>query len=153
MTISSFFVYTPKTQQFQPADPAGTVSAGTLVASGTGSTIKWTPSLSGKLLISWYANAFQANATDNTLASMYYGTGTAPVDGAANSGTAVTNKTRSVFPGSTSLSQFIGETAYVSGLTIGTAYWFDINYAAGTGGAGHTAQLKSINCTISEWPN
>jgi hypothetical protein len=75
-----------------------------------------------------------------------YGTGAAPANGVAATGssTAVENFVSDAQSGNTGA---FAMTMLVSGLVVGTAYWFDMHLAAIVGG---TAVLGNLNATAFE---
>ena len=88
-----------------------------------------------------------STAGDGAEAKLYYGTAPAPSNGAAATGTqkgqpAICDD----MPTASKRFQF-GITTVVSGLTVGTAYWFDLLLAAITGG---TASLQNLEIVITE---
>ena len=100
---------------------------------GIGSTATITPAATGRVMIT-----VSGDDTDNGTAAiehiqLLYGTGTAPSNGAAQSGTAAGNsiqsKTTAGYPTPFSI------TWVATGLTLSTAYWIDLsiyNSAAGS---------------------
>lgn len=96
------------------SDPA-TVTSAAFLHMGFGSTWKLTPNRTGGILILICA---QQAGTPTTQVSLRFGTGTAPVNGAAATGTGAT--ATNVVAGMFSQGVLIG------GLTLGTAYWFDV---------------------------
>jgi hypothetical protein len=128
---------------FSPANPTGT-SAGPVMA-GLGATCHLTPVYGTRILLTFTMIVSNTAATGSTLVQMRYGTGAAPSNGAAATGTAI---------GSTLSSQSINANAtlaitthaIITGLTPGTAYWFDLTQQAGGG----TASLQNVTCTAVE---
>jgi hypothetical protein len=135
------------TSQSTPADPTGTTDT-TGKMMGLAGAI--TPASTGRVLIIISGNLTNSTATagDGAKAQITYGTGTAPVNGAALTGTAVGNIVSSVLERATAgdLQAFTCQ-AVVSGLTIGTALWLDIRLAAIVGGTG---QAKNISISAIE---
>jgi NAD(P)-dependent dehydrogenase (short-subunit alcohol dehydrogenase family) len=84
-------------------------------------------------------------AAKGAIGQLTYGTGTAPVNGAANTGTQVGNYAITGATASTGYPFAIS--AIVSGLTPRTADWFDTNLAALTGG---TASVQNLTCSALE---
>jgi hypothetical protein len=89
-----------------------------------------------------------ANSTtgDGVTIDIRYGTSTAPINGAAVSGTLV-----GIAQTSTSISALQKSgfcvSAPVAGLTVGTAYWFDVSVMAVTGG---TASITGVTASAME---
>jgi hypothetical protein len=111
--------------QTNPSDPGSATSSTTLVHMGFGGTCKLTPATTGRVMIAF--NYGGSNASGTTAGGGYgiqYGTGTAPVLGAAVTGTqlgsrpVVTTAAGQTFP--------IAQGGLITGLTIGTQYWFDV---------------------------
>jgi hypothetical protein len=87
---------------------------------------------SGAISITITGILSQEVASNGGIVQISYGTGTAPINGAAATGTAVgTILTLPVIATPVGFSL----TYNVSGLTIGTAYWIDLRYAVDGGGA------------------
>lgn len=110
-----------------------------------------TPRKTGNVLIIISGQAANDTGDDGFTFDLRYGTGTAPTNGAALTGTqvggvvsgsCVASSTTTAVP----VMPFCHH-GYVAGLTINTAYWFDISLAAVTGG---TATMTSVNVTIIE---
>lgn len=124
-------------------NPTG-VTGSTLLMQGLGSTLKITPSGSGNVFLSLDMTATNGTSSDGVEYALAYGTGTAPANGAAAAGTifvplkTLTTST-TVYP--------VGLSGVALGLTVGTAYWFDIQLAATTGG---TATLAQITGSVIE---
>jgi len=130
--------------QKSPADPTGTTSA-TAVMMGLADTL--TPYSSGKVLVIISGSAFN---TGPTLAggkvAIRYGTGTPPTNGAAATGTAAGN----VAEFQATVASFIYPftcSAFISGLTVNTTYWFDLALLATTTG---TASCGGIGMSVVE---
>lgn len=94
------------------------------VMGGFGSSWALTPTTTGKVRITLSGNS-GATATPLLLR---YGTGTAPVNGAAVTGTSI--PANEIVPGNAA---FWSVTVEVTGLTLTTAYWFDISARGATG--------------------
>lgn len=118
--------------QFKPADPAQ-ITGATDSMLGLGTTVTYKPNRSGNVLV-----MVDGNITDDTTGDLgtwkfRYGTGTAPANNAAASGTAVTPSTTwTALTGV--LSVPFSDSQYLT-LTDGTTYWFDFSTAATGGGA------------------
>jgi len=109
---------------FTPANATGTTST-TFVMMGYGSTVSVTPASTGRLLIIACAST-NANANPGfAYTQIQYGTGAAPSNGAAVTGTSAGPII--IFSGNNAGQRFTScSTAVVSGLQIGTAYWIDL---------------------------
>ena len=110
--------------------PTGTAST-TLKQMGLGSSLVLTPR-TGKVRLTLYG-WLSCTSTANMVTAVSYGTGTAPVNGAAQTGTLLLPGLAVSAP-----SGYKAAIAYdheISGLTIGTPYWFDINLDTDAGTA------------------
>lgn len=141
------------------SDPSTTASSSTTSTSPTGTTsassvmmglgLIATPIRSGNMLITGSGQMANATANDGATVQLYYGTGSAPVNGAAVSGTAigVPQTHTSLTAADTDGWSF---TVPVLNLTPGTPYWIDVALKAPTGGAGHTATVTGVNLAAVE---
>lgn len=104
-----------------------------------------TPGSSGRLLIiATFDMASGATGATDTV-QLSYGTGTAPANGAAVAGTLVGNVCN--FTSLTGvLTQAGACCATVSGLTLGTTYWVDLNLT----GSASTTQVTNVSILIIE---
>jgi hypothetical protein len=133
---------------FRPANPTATVSS-TLVMMGLGSTCAFTPAGSGKVLVNVTGIWLTATAAAGGTVAGRYGTGTAPVNGAAVSGTRF---------GSGLADSGLKATSPTAGipfaltdilvLTPGTAYWFDLT--TGTLVPADAATITNVSMTLVE---
>lgn len=108
----------------------------------------FTPQFSGKVAVI-VAGRFSTNTAGvYCLAQIRYGTGTAPANGGAAVGTAIGNQSWSI-NALTTANIYIpfACVAIITGLTIGTAYWFDLG---GTNSATGTASYSNIYTQIIE---
>lgn len=127
-----------------PSNPTGT-SSGTPVMMGLGGTCTLTPSYNTRVRISW-CGLYSSSGVFNTGLRFYYGTGTAPTNGSATSGTQVGPTWAASCPATGQTIPFT-MSAIITGLTPSTAYWFDI--AANAGGG--TSTLSAINFEAMEF--
>lgn len=135
---------------------SATSTSGAQLMGGLGTIIKFTPTLSNRIHIH-FAGAL-ANSSATHLASMIvcYGTGTPPTAGTTAPGTgAIVNDpsagggqfTASHTSATASAYGWASIDCFITGLTPGTAYWFD--YAVWTDGTG-TASLVNPTYSIFE---
>jgi hypothetical protein len=133
---------------FAPADPAGNVST---TEKAMGLACAYTPTFSGRCFIVCAGTALNSSGPGNgTTIQLKYGTGTAPVNGATTGlGTRVAINATQHFVASTAAGQ-AGFTiiALLTGLTVSTAYWFDLTLQAVTAGG---ATVKDIQLTLLEF--
>lgn len=125
------------------AAPAGTTST-TAVMMATGGTL--TPARSTRALLIISGQMANATINDGATVQLRYGTGTAPINGAAVTGTQAGASQTSTSLVAASKSGF-SIAAVVTGLTIGTAYWVDVALNAVTGG---TATVTGVTVTTEE---
>jgi hypothetical protein len=126
-----------------PSNPTGTAS-GTPVMMGLGGTCVFTPSVSARVKFGIYGT--YANSTGaNTGVRFYRGTGTAPANGVATTGTQIGPTWSLSEPVATGVFPFAME-IISTGLTPATAYWFDIALNAGGG----TSTIGNLNFTAME---
>lgn len=134
--------------QASPLNPTGTTSS-SRVMMGMGTTLQVTPTTSGNLLISLNWSSLSNNtAGDSANGQVCFGlvSGGVPANGAAVTGTCIggglnatsINANQSA-SGSTTL--------YVTGLTVGQAYWFDTSLRQITGG---TATISNVTFSAME---
>lgn len=90
----------------------------------------FTPQSSGRLLVV-ISGSMSITANTGGTINLMYGTGTAPVRGAAQTGTAAAQLQAQ--PGFASAQVPAPLIAILTGLTIGTAYWFDVWIGTSTG--------------------
>lgn len=133
------------------ASPTGTTSA-TYVMMGIGGTWAITPRYRAganckvKLRIDF--GTINTTTMQNNTFKMMYGTGTAPVNGAAGTGTNALGSRTFTISNYPSISIFsVSRYAEITGLTNGTAYWFDIAMQT-TGG---TASIQDIVVLAEEF--
>jgi hypothetical protein len=126
-----------------PAAPSSTTST-TALMMGLAGTI--TPQLSGLIKIFINGNGRNGIALDGYITQIRYGTGSAPANGAALTGSAVGGLITGISPANSADVGFclIGE---LSGLTLATAYWIDVSMKSIGGG---TASLNNISILAEE---
>ena len=144
LATTAYVDRTPGSGSFTSAAPAGTTSATAVMMAAGAATI--TPTKTGRVLM--VASGQMANSTlnDGATVDLRSGTGTAPVNGAA-----VTGTLRGIAQTATSTvaAQRSGFclSAVVSGLTLGTAVWVDVSLLAVTAG---TATVTGVHITVTE---
>ena len=131
-----------------PANPTGTTNTTGLMM-GLAGTI--TPALTGRILVTVTGTIFNTGTTigNGGKTQLRFGTGSAPANAAALTGTAVGSVLTSVNESTTaSTKQPFCCTALISALTLGTAYWLDLSLAQ-VGGGG-TATIADLNFAVAE---
>lgn len=133
------------TVQASPSNPTGTTST-TGVMMGVGSTCHITPSYSGRVKFEIHGNMFNNTAGALTQVALYFGTSTAPSNGAPFTGTQVGN----VESGNSSVANGslpFTESGIVTGLTPSTAYWFDLRVLV----VANTGSVSNLSCNAMEF--
>ena len=134
----------PSTSVSTPSNPTGTASL-TLVHAGL--AIAFTPSKTGRVCIVITGQFANSTATDGMEVNGRYGTGAAPANGAAVTGSGSGLATRGgTSDANNSLVPF--NVVFWVTLTVGTAYWIDAVFNAVTGG---TATLSQLSVSITEF--
>jgi hypothetical protein len=130
-----------------PQNPTATTST-SVVMMGLGGTCKITPAITGRMMLQIQGNI--TNSTNTTITEIQgrYGTGTAPSNAAAATGTSFTSpKDFQPLVASSPLSSFhIG--SVVTGLALSTQVWFDLS-AAVSGVS--TGTVSKIDCYAVEF--
>lgn len=127
-----------------PANPTGTTSL-TQVMSGL--AVYFTPRITGRVQVTVQLQGGNNTLADGALAQVRHGTGTAPTNGAAATGTADGKSQQNISPAAANILP-INLDVEIEGLVLGTTYWFDLGQAAITGG---TATLTNILIVIVEF--
>lgn len=125
-TALSPTVATPKNTS--PANPSTTTSTA-LVMAGTGTTASYTPALTGNVLVCVSGLGVVSGVLGNISYGGRYGTGTAPANGVAATGTRFGSSTEfSLSPVLLGTGSPFSFSTVLTGLTAGTAYWFDLAF-------------------------
>jgi hypothetical protein len=112
---------------------------------GYGTTSFITPARSGKVHIIITGNMSTGTANDGGQAQIAFGTGSAPANAAAATGTTVGQQVQ--FTSNNTANTFPFTVQGIATMTVGTAYWIDLQGAAVTGG---TATMNNITITAVE---
>ena len=133
------------TLQTTPFNPSGTSST-TGVMMGIGSSCALTPVYSSRIFLKMDGIASNNSGIQNVSVEARYGTGTPPANGAAATGTVLGSPQvgQSAFANSR-FTWSVG--GIITGLTPGTAYWFDLNVLVSAG----TGALTNISCAAMEF--
>jgi len=129
--------------QASPSDPTLTTNTTGLMM-GLAGTV--TPTLTGRILIMLSGDLQNSVSGDGCKVQLRYGTGTAPTNAAALTGTTAGGLVNFLAAANNDRSP-VALQAIVTGLTIATAYWIDVGLAAVTGG---NAALKNVSLTVVE---
>jgi hypothetical protein len=137
--------------QSNPPNPTGTSST-SFTMMGLGSTLKLTPNFSGTVIIKIDSEAKNTAGDGNgILFQLFYGTGTAPSNGSSATGTEVGPTFERDFwatPGGYDTVGF-GTNLKITGLTVGTPYWFDIALKS-LGSGSSNATIQNIEFYVEE---
>lgn len=104
-----------------------------------------TPRSTGKILVN-ISGFMSSNGTGGVVAQIRYGTGTAPVNGAAAAGTAI-GAQQQYNPSITNARVPFALTGIITGLTLATAIWVDTQ--VGNAGA-NTASITNVSVSLME---
>jgi hypothetical protein len=128
---------------FTPANPATTAST-TLVMMGLGSTVAYTPRSSGLVLVMFSCSVATATAVAVITIGPRFGTGGAPANGVAVTGTrfGVVADITTQAPSTTAPDSVSAQA--VLALTANTAYWVDLALATAVGADAATMTNVSI---------
>ncbi len=128
--------------------PTGTSSTTSIMA-GMGSTCKITPSATGRIRFTIEGRVANSTSGDGSSLILAYGSGAAPANGAASAGTAPSSLNMILITTATgSPPTSFSLTGNVTGLTLSTQYWFDLQQAAVTGG---TMTISAAACNAFEY--
>jgi hypothetical protein len=142
------------TLQHYPTNPTGVTSTtpammglGKDQAGSGASPCAITPVYSGRLLVIVTTN-FTNSGTAATQGRLYYGTGTAPSNGASATGTTA-SALASSYLAVANATETVSISSIITGLSPGTAYWLDLalNSSVGT----DTAAVQNVSCSAMEF--
>lgn len=134
--------------QQSPSDPAGTTST-SIGGVMMGLAIPFTPS-TGTVFATITGTMDQSTTTNGRGVAVQgrYGTGAAPVNGAASAGTAFASFKENIVTASANPRVGFTAQAMIAGLTVGTAYWFDLALKAIVAG---TATVYDLDATVMDF--
>ena len=130
-----------------PSNPAATSST-SLVMAGLGSSLTVTPAKTGNVMFVIQGQISQANDSYSCIIGLRYGTGVAPVNGAAATGNVVTAPLGVYASTSSSYALPFNLSGVVAGLALSTSYWFDLVFY--TNGAGGSCSVANITGSAME---
>ncbi|GEM_PF-5744835 len=139
---------TPASAQVTSASPTGTTNTTGLMMGIAGSI---TPAKSGTLLLIATGYLTFGSVSNGSVAKtmLYYGTSTAPSNGASLTGTASLSVQMTQQNNASIMTAPFCCTNLVTGLTIGIAYWLDMAVAMPAGGAS-SANVKNVTISAVE---
>ncbi len=121
--------------------PAGPSATGSTAGVMMGLAGRITPATTGRILLIVTGDTINNTANDGTSVQCAYGTGAAPTNNAAASGTNVGNPVKFINAASTTEKVPFACQSIITGLTKATGYWLDVNLAAITGGSATIADV------------
>lgn len=129
-----------------PTNPTGTTSTAADVMMGLsnqgGTQVPaFTPRSTGRLHITISGGAGNNTANNGVRMQIQHGTGTAPTNGAASTGTSCSQRVSLTRVSNNNDAIPFSLTCVATGLLINTAYWIDLRAAAVTGGTGAVSNL------------
>jgi hypothetical protein len=130
--------------QASPTPPTGTTS-GTQVMMGLGSTCTITPTWSNRVHINLRGYMISAALSSSQLQARF-GTGAAPSNGVAASGTTIGAIEGGTHGGASYQIPF-NAGGNITGLTVGTAYWFDLGLL---NNSGVLSSISAVSCDAIE---
>jgi len=140
---------TPVATGFTPANPAGRTGAAVMM--GIGSTCTITPLVSGEVQISLAGDLGTGTtaAAGPIIVQLRYGTGAAPANAAAVTGTAAGSAINFTLTNYASGDRLpFSCLAHITGMSLGTAYWLDISLSCASG----TATAQNLSMIVRESP-
>lgn len=126
-------------------NPAGTTST-TAVMAGLAASI--TPRTTGSVQITIGGYSTESAANGVVFGSIRWGTGAAPVNGAASTGSLITGSGFLAQSESAAAAVPFSVTVIATALTLGTVYWIDLTFSVFSGGG--TATLFSVTVAAVE---
>jgi hypothetical protein len=144
---ASWATLSAATLQTASATPTGTTST-TGVMMGLGSSATITPVRTGKVFVEIVGHGANSITAGGFTFGIRYGTGTAPANGAALTGTTVASLGFAVSDVATGAKAF-SRAGLITGLTLNTAIWIDTSCSASPSG---TANLYNVTVTAFELP-
>jgi len=127
-----------------PANPTATASLVAVMAGLAGSI---TAQETGRVSVTISGDMANATATDGGAVQLAWGTGAAPANGAAATGTVVGGKATGTSATAGARVPF-SLTQVITGLPLGTAVWLDLQFAAVTGGS---LSLADVSIAATEF--
>lgn len=138
---------TSASQHATPANPGGSANTTGLMM-GLGATCKVTPTTSGRVRFTIIGNVTNNNPNKTTTIQGRYGTGSAPSNAAALTGTLFNNGIVWATPSGSYYAPFALE-GIISGLSTGVQVWYDASVA--TNDSGTTSSIANLTCLAQEF--
>lgn len=132
------------TSHSEPSAPTGTSASFPAEMVGLAGSI--TPATSGKVLVVISCDAKISSAGSSISIRLRYGTGSAPANGDSLTGTAI-GAFRTVQATTANYTMAMSVNAVITGLSVGTAYWLDLQASQVNGG---TINLYNVSISAIE---
>jgi hypothetical protein len=127
--------------QYVPSNPTGTASTAAFVMMGLANG--FTPTTTGALVLQVSGYFSNSSSGDGCATEIRFGTGSAPGNGAALTGSLLGSFVLGTSEGNGATLPF-SHVGYVSGLTLNTTYWWDIAAEAQTGGTCTPSNISMV---------
>lgn len=129
-----------------PSTPTGTTSSSPVMM-GLGGVCHITPTTSTRVFVTIQGAVSNNTNSDASTIGLRQGTGTAPVNGAAATGTVYGTTIGAGGAANANVTWPFNLSAIITGLTIGTPIWFDLTLAVQVGG---TSTINALTCSAFE---
>ncbi len=136
-------VSSPQMVLSSPSNPTGTSNTTGLMM---GLNVAFTPTTTGRVLVNLTGMLANNTIGDGASVQLRFGTGTAPINTAALTGTTV-GVLKNMIASTAAGKQGVALSGIITGLTVGTAIWIDVGLKAVTGG---TATLFDVDAVVIE---
>jgi hypothetical protein len=133
------------TLQYAPPNPTALSTVTTPQMAGAGYANEFTPRYDGVMLVIISGNVNNSGAYKTTLTAEY-GTGAAPANAAAGTGSLCGVPTAVTSPATGNTTQFVLP-CIITGAVLNNGYWFDVSAASATSA---TVTLTNLNVVVSE---
>lgn len=145
-TTGTCSIRSPALASANPSNPVGTGST-TGVMMGLGSSCTLTPLFSTRVKVLFHGIVANSTAPSATGVQAYFGTGAAPANGVAFTGTAIDGE-QLITSASNNAQSAFATGGIITSLTPGTAYWFDMRQRV----TANSGAAFNIHCDILEIP-
>jgi hypothetical protein len=137
----------PNTAVYSPTGTTNTSYFMVGLGDAAGGSAVITPVRTGNIFVNINGGMYNTTANDGVTARMAYGTGTPPIHHGAAAGTIVGSTQEHTVLNANEIGA-LSLSAVITGLTLGTQYWLDLQYAAATGG---TAAVRFVTVCAFEF--
>lgn len=137
--------YIPQTNFIQSLSGAPTPISGTTLLMA-GLAVSFTPKSTGKVFVSFSADMNNTVSNNGAAIEMRFGTGTAPTNGSALTGTLIGSLLRFTKFTANSKDSPLATNGSIITLTAGVTYWFDVAFSEDTTGTGSVSVVNGTYC-------